>query len=381
VKHPRRNLLALALFAPVAFAAIGCGGIATPQGWASPTFDAEAGLLLASHRDDLFAFDPETFRPKWAFPPQEPKIDKVVALYGTPAIVGTSAFIPTYDGHVYAVSTESGDLLWSQPFDAGDAIIGGIAADAVTGAVASDDAAIYFGTDGGDVYAVSQETGEALWQRPFKADEKIWSRPAVAGDALYVTSLDSKLYVLDRAAGTERDSFKTDAGIAADPVVDEENGLVYIGGFDGQLRAIDIDTFEELWSIKTDNWFWATPLLADGVVYAAGLDKSVYALDAKTGDLKWQQPFEAKGPVRAAPVLVRGMLIVADKDARVYALDPATGAPSPASPLDLGGDALADPLALGAAPEENVVIVTTNKQLTVFDPETLRIVREIRLGS
>jgi len=370
VKHPRRKLLALLLLAPLALVAAGCGGIATPQGWASPTLAPEANLLLASHRDDLFAFDSDTFGAQWAFPPAQPKIDKVVAIYGTPAVVGNRAFIPTFDGHVYAVDIDTGELVWTAPFDSGEAIVGGIAAN---------DTAIYFGNEGGDVFAVNQETGLAEWPRPFATGDKIWSRPALAGDALYVTSLDSRLYVLDVANGTERNSFKTDAGIAADPVVNEAEGLVYIGGFDGQMRAIDIDTMEERWSVKADNWFWATPLLADGVLYAAALDKTVRAIDAVSGQELWDSAFKAKGPIRAAPALVGGKLIVADKDARVYALEPATGVPTASSPLDLGGDALADPLALVVDGAEHVVVVTTNKQLTVLDPERLTIVKQVRL--
>ncbi|MDZ4278412.1 MAG: PQQ-binding-like beta-propeller repeat protein [Dehalococcoidia bacterium] len=355
--------------------AIACAGIASPEGWASPV--TEGDLLLAANEDELFALDPETLDPLWAFPNDaveqavEGDVD-VEALYGTPAVVGDTVLVPAYDGFLYALGGESGELVWKEPFDTGGPLIGGVVAS---------DRTVYFGSDDGKVYAVDIESGEPAWNEPFATGEKVWSRPTLAGDVLYVTSLDRRLYALDAASGQELWQFKTGAGIGSPAVVSEAGDLVYVGGFDNELRAIDVETREERWSLKTDNWFWTEPLVAEGVVYAGNLEQKVYAVNGESGELVWPSPFETEGLVRAAPVLVGGVLIIVDKDGNVYGIDPREGIAAMDGPLALGGDVLSDPILLPRAGEEgeDVVVVTTDGELVRIDPETLTVVDRRRL--
>jgi outer membrane protein assembly factor BamB len=195
-----------------------------------------------------------------------------------------------------------------------------------------------------------------------------------------VTSLDKRLYALD-LNGNELWSFETGAGIAASPVVDEEAGLVYVGGFDAKLRAIDLETHEEQWSVKAGNWFWAEPNVSDGVVFAGSLDKKVYAVDVASGEAAWADKFAADSPVRSAAVMVNEDLLVVDRDGRMYRLDPATGQPRAAAPLELGGDVLSDPLVVAGedAGELHVLVVTTDGDLVRVDPEALTVVSRQKL--
>lgn len=242
VSRPRTTAaIPLSGLAILALVLVACTGIASPEGWASPVLTD--GLLLVANEDEMIALDAADLSAQWKFPRDEDDID-VDALYGTPAAAGGVAFIPGYDGKLYAVDVEDGSLVWVEPFETDGAIVGG---------VATGDGAVYFGSSDGNAYAVDVETGQQLWE--FETNEQIWSTPAVSGDAVYVTSLDSNLYVLDAESGVERWSFSTGAGIGAPPVVDEGLGLVFVGGFDARLRAIELDTHEERWSLKGDNWF------------------------------------------------------------------------------------------------------------------------------
>jgi len=94
-----------------ALATTACARIASPEGWASPVLGD--GLLLAAHDDKLFALEAETLEPRWAFPsPEQRKDIKPIALYGTPAIGENTVFVPTYDGTLYALNAESGEVRW-----------------------------------------------------------------------------------------------------------------------------------------------------------------------------------------------------------------------------------------------------------------------------
>ena len=353
----------------LALLGVACGAVAKPGGWASP---AEGdGLLLVSHKDELFALDAETLDPEWGFPGATGDNDiDPVALYGAPARMGGTVFVPTYDGKLYAIDAEDGRLVWQEPFETDGPLIGGVAVSEDT---------VYFGSDDGNVYAVDVDTGIERWS--FKTDDSIWSTPRLAGRAVYVTSQDGRLYALD-TSGNELWSFKTDAGIVASPVVDEAAGLVYVGGIDAKLRAIDLETHEERWSVKAGNWFWAEPQVSDGVVYAGSLDKKIYAVDVETGERPWPEAFRAESPVRSKVAIVNDDLLVFDRDGRVYQLDPATGEPKSQAPLELGGDVLSDPLVVaGETPADaEVLVVTTDGELVRIDPETLTVLGRQQLS-
>ena len=66
-------------------------------------------------------------------------------------------------------------------------------------------------------------------------------------------------------------------------------------------------------------------MVADGVVYVGNLAGHVYALDASSGEMRWESPFKAVSGIRAASALVDKTLVVADEDGNVYGLDSATG--------------------------------------------------------
>lgn len=349
-----------------------CRRVAKPEGWASPVQSDD--IVLVAHRKVLVALESEDLAQRWRFPPDQDDIntelkeDKIntQALYGTPAIADGAVFLPTYDGTMYALDAEDGTIRWQ--FETGDALVGG---------PIFSDGTIYFGSSDGFLYALDAETGALVWQ-PFETGDSVWSTPTITadGEILYVTSLDSRLYALDAATGGELWSFDTDAGIAGDPVLDEDETTIYVGGFDSRLRAIDTETHEEIWSQEAGNWFWARPLLHDGVIYAASLDGEVFALNARDGAPAWAAPFSTEAPIRSAPLMAGDSLIIIDRGGEVHAIDPESGVPSlPNSPYPLESDVLADPIlrpSPDAAGLEEILIVTTNGQLQRLGPDDLQ---------
>ena len=373
-------LLTLALLASA------CTGLASPRGWASPVLvvsddPEQEDLLLVPHRDELFALGTAELSPLWAFP--QANVDDGVdvdALYGTPAVMGETVFVPGYDGLLYAVGIagdERGTVRPGWPFETDGHLVGGV--------TLSEDT-VYFGSSDGNVYALDAETGLERWPLPFETGEAVWSTPTLSGDTLYVTSLDGHLYALDAKTGIERWSFPTGAGIASSPVVDEDAGRVYIAGFDSQLRAIDLDSHEQIWSLKADNWFWTRPLLADGVIYAGSLGSKVYAADTATGDLVWPQPFETESQIRSTPVIAGGQLIIIDQDGNVHGIDLENGTASATTPPIIDSDVVVDPVVLvsddtaDGEPVEEVLFTTTGGELIRMNATTLQVVDRRRLA-
>jgi eukaryotic-like serine/threonine-protein kinase len=77
------------------------------------------------------------------------------------------------------------------------------------------------------------------------------------------------------------------------------------------------------WSYDAGAALWAGPTFAGGVVYAGGQDGMVHALEARGGTPRWT--FHAGGAIRVRPVIARGALYVQADDGLLYALDAAKG--------------------------------------------------------
>ena len=64
---------------------------------------------------------------------------------------------------------------------------------------------------------------------------------------------------------------------------------------------------------------YASPIVADGTVYVGGLDGILYALDLETGKEKWS--FRTEGEIRSSVCLGKSTILLNGGDGRLYALD------------------------------------------------------------
>ncbi len=99
----------------------------------------------------------------------------------------------------------------------------------------------------------------------------------------------------------------TGSAFHSSPVV--YDGLVYIGGGDGKIYALDAYTGDVQWSYQTGDEVRATPCVVRGALYVGSLDGHIYALNAKTGELLWKAHTgaqEASSPVVVNRALYSG---------------------------------------------------------------------------
>ncbi|MER3514958.1 MAG: hypothetical protein C4310_11720, partial [Chloroflexota bacterium] len=118
--------------------------------------------------------------------------------------------------------------------------------------------------------------------------------------------------------------FQAGGALAGTPA--HADGVLYFGGFDSKVYAVDAQTGQARWTLPlNDNWVWGTPAVRNGTVYVGTLDGQVYALDAASGAQKWVR--QVGGPVRGGPALnpQGDMLYLGAADGKVYALSSADG--------------------------------------------------------
>jgi outer membrane protein assembly factor BamB len=82
------------------------------------------------------------------------------------------------------------------------------------------------------------------------------------------------------------------------------------------------ERLEIRWTFKTKESIEAAAAIVAGTVYVGSLDEHLYALDLKTGALKWKYK---GGPFKAPPSFHQGTVYVGDEDGMFHCVDAATG--------------------------------------------------------
>lgn len=109
------------------------------------------------------------------------------------------------------------------------------------------------------------------------------------------------------------------------PVV--ADGRVYAAGSGAAVRALDLQTGQQVWTWAGDKdaRFAGGPGVGEGTVAVGSLNGDVVALDATTGAEKWKA--KVLNEVIAAPAIGGGMVFVRSNDGRVTAFDAGNGEP------------------------------------------------------
>ncbi len=164
------------------------------------------------------------------------------------------------------------------------------------GMALSEDGLLYAATLGGSVLAMDAIRGTRRWET--KVGGPVYGGLTLGGDCLVVPAGDA-LAVLDRLSGLVLRTLPLGGQSDTAPAV--WGGGVFAAG-DTEVRAFNLTTDAEVWRTKTNGPFDAAPLVRDGVVYAATMAGTVYALQAATGEIKWQASVSSRG-ISATPAL------------------------------------------------------------------------------
>jgi outer membrane protein assembly factor BamB len=266
---------------------------------------ANGTVYFGSMDNSFYAVDAETGTQKW-------KVDLTDAVSSTPAVEGNAVYFTAYDGELYSLNSATGKANWEFKTDGERRYaarhIHGIDPDFETMTDFWDfylsspvvwQGAVYFGSGGGNIYAVDAMTGVQKWR--FRTGSVVHSSPAIADGTLFVGSFDTYFYAIDAATGKEQWRHKTgedplihnQEGITSSPAVVE--GMVYFGCRNATIYALDAKTGAEVWTqVGKRGWVSVSPAVREGKVYVAtGSDKVAKVLDAKTGAIVSSAPIDS----------------------------------------------------------------------------------------
>jgi len=229
------------------------------------------------------------------------------------------------DGKLRALDAASGSVVWTMTADdpkVNKAFINWFEGNVAIGR----DGTLFVPNDNFFLYAINREDGSVRWRR--KMPDQTWSLPAVdaesgtvfVGNNNLLPALGRNTFALDPANGDALWETSTLGTIAASPLY--ADGMVFVGGFDGWVRAYDAKNGDEKWAFATrDHVYSSASLLPDGAVVVPSCDGTVYALEAKTGKQRWA--FDAGEPIRSSPAVDgAGNVYFGGGDGRLTVLGP-----------------------------------------------------------
>lgn len=105
------------------------------------------------------------------------------------------------------------------------------------------------------------------------------------------------------------------------PTVSET--MVYVGGYDGSVRAFDVKSGALKWRYQTRGAIAGQVLLVGERVYIGSEDRNLYCLTADKGGLVWK--FEAEEPIYSSPVSDGASVYFGCGSGAFYCVDAKTG--------------------------------------------------------
>jgi len=244
-------------------------------------------------------------------------------LRGTPVVREGKAYVGSEDGGLYCVSLVDGRLLWR--FEAG--------CELSSSPALAKNLVLFLGRDG-NMRALNADTGKIRWVTTLggdlspKGDPRLWdlwvSSPLVEGNRVFIGGGDGKVHALELESGKSIWQFTTGGRVRSSPSLWE--GRVFVGSFDGNVYAIDAVTGQQQWKFSTGAPVQSSPALAGGTVFVGSRAAAVFALDARTGTLKWRSAHPNGSWVLGSPAVAKGKVVVGSSDEHfVQALDQESG--------------------------------------------------------
>lgn len=265
-------------------------------------------VATAGTDNKLYAFNATTGAAVAGFP-----IALGGEVHASPTLYGGNIYVACMDGKVYAFNAATGASVSGFPITVGtgaslDATVSAAngriyigstdqkfyAFDAATGApisgfypgypkdvgVVESTAAIvsgqiFFSVGNGSLWGLHGINGADLSGFPVAGDGWIvQSSPAIGDGQVITTSSNHNVYSRDPGSGALRWSTTLDDNIYASPVI--ANGLVYVNS-GKSLVALNEANGMALWRASVFTFWPASPVVADGIVFIASIDGHLYA--------------------------------------------------------------------------------------------------------
>jgi len=269
---------------------------------ASPIIVGNSVFIASSHAG-MQAFDLQTGTPKWTYKPERDIAASAAYFEGL-------IFVGDISGTLHALDADTGEKKWT--FDTRGTIDNSPNIDVPTKRV-------IVGSQHGTLFALEAATGQLVWE--YETGDQIRCFPSISGRHCFVAGCDSYLHVINLDTGTGVHRIPLDSPTGATPLVSGD--FAFVGTEGNEFLGINWKEEKILWRFEMRGGARAPAAYRDGTIIIGGMNRIVYALNAKTGEERWS--FTTRGRIEGGAVIVGNTVYVPSNDASLYVLDFQTG--------------------------------------------------------
>jgi len=264
--------------------------------------DVVNGLLFFGSNTSVLAINATTGKEKWKYHVND-------TLFFTPSVKNDTLCIGNTDGDIYIIDSKTGTKKLV------------ISTNSSIYYLFLSNNIVYYLDGGKNVFnAHDVKTGEKLWM--FQNNVSKCSAPLITKGIIYLYSNDRRIHAVDAQTGKEMWSFTVSCIISSD--IGVYNDTLYFEG-KNDFFAIDAKTGKNLWKYPFDfiGPGATTPIFYNTTVFFSGLDGRIYALNALTGEKKFEN--KIGWGIFSPPAIFNGVLYCGNGQNALYFLDAETG--------------------------------------------------------
>ena len=237
-------------------------------------------VYVATNINEFLALDQETGEEDWTFQSFEESARFLSS--ASPAAAGDLVIAPFSSGEIVAFQAESGRALWNETLAQQASLTALAALNDIAGSPVIDRGLIYVVSHGGRFAAIDIRSGQRVWEASITSLQTPW----VAGDFIYVVSVDGQLVCLSRNDG----------------------GIIWVS----QLRRYKKE------KKRKGRVTWAGPVLAGGNLVLVSNLGEIAKVDPATGDIVETKEIDATSVI--SPVVANEKIYILSEKGRLLAL-------------------------------------------------------------
>ena len=251
----------------------------------------------------------------------------------SPAWEGSTVYAADRNGLVKALDIDSGVEIWSVDLAEKTGFLSSNLSAMLSGGLTVSGEHLYVGTERGALIALSTNSGELAWTQ--NAGGEVLSRPVVSDGLVLVHTGNGLLQAFDTASGESRWSLNLDTpslSVRGESAPAISAGAAIVGGDNGRVSAVVLNQGQLIWQQRISMTTGTTeisrlddvdmtPIIADGRVYAIAYNGNLVSMDMRSGQILWKRDFGSVNEM----VLDGDSLYIIDQNDNVYAIRAADG--------------------------------------------------------
>ena len=257
-------------------------------------------IFVGTSGEGMHAFDLQTGRIKW-------RHEIASDIIASAAYFEGRIFVGDTRGVLYALNAETGAQEWT--FDTKDTISNSPNIDTETKRV-------IVGSQKGTLYVLEAVTGNLVWE--YNTQDQIFGFPSIIGRHCFVAGCGiGDLHVVDLDTGRRISLIALDNTTLSMPTL--AGDFAFIGTEGNEFLGINWKEEKVIWRFEMNRAVKSPAAYRDGILIFGGMDRIVYALNARTGEERWR--YVTRGRIEGGAVIVGNKVYVPSMDSSLYVLD------------------------------------------------------------